>query len=73
MPDSFQLSVEEIDNILASPDAFAAERLMQRYETTHDKTAFVAALIGQVLLLKARAARNPLPLILPAREHPPIY
>jgi len=46
----FQKSVAEIDMILASLDSFSAERLMQRYETASDKTAFVAALIGRVLL-----------------------
>jgi hypothetical protein len=54
MPDSFQLSAKEIDGILASPDSFTAQRLMQRYETASNKTAFVAALIGKVLLNRHR-------------------
>jgi hypothetical protein len=48
------MSNKAIDEILASPDSFSAERLMQHYETAHDKTAFVAALIGRVLLERHR-------------------
>jgi hypothetical protein len=52
--ESFRLCVGEIDGILVHLDSFTAERLMQRYETASDKTAFVAALIGKVLLHQHR-------------------
>jgi hypothetical protein len=54
IPDSFLLSIKVIDDILASPDSFSAERLMQRYEAANDKIAFVAALIGKVMLSRHR-------------------
>jgi hypothetical protein len=55
MPDSFRLSIETIDRILASPDVFTAECLLQHYETAPNKFAFVAALVGKVLLNRHRA------------------
>jgi len=48
--DPFCEANKEIDALLAEPDSFTVVRLMQRYETAADKTAFVAALIGRVLL-----------------------
>jgi hypothetical protein len=53
MDNSFTLASKSIDEILAQIDAFTAERLMQAYESSN-KTAFVAALIGRIVLNELR-------------------
>ncbi len=55
MRNSFRLNVESIDEIFATADSFVAQRLLQRYETATDKTAFVAALIGKAIAADAMA------------------
>jgi hypothetical protein len=56
--DPFRQCTKTIDGILARIDSFTAARLIQAYEAHPDKTAFVAVLVGQVLVGKARTGRD---------------
>lgn len=51
---SFRLNVKSIDEIMTHRDSFMAERLLQCYESNHNKTAFVTALIGRLLAAELR-------------------
>jgi hypothetical protein len=59
MSDPFLIRAQEIDEILAHPDSFTANRLMQRYDIDSDKDTFVLAMIGALMTesKKARARR----------------
>jgi len=41
---------QRIDEILAARDSYTANRLVTQYHTSNDKEAFIAALIGRLLL-----------------------
>lgn len=43
-----------LEDILAHDDSFTVMRLMQAYETSPDKIAFVAALIGRLMMQEKR-------------------
>lgn len=55
MAASFILNAKMIDEIFVANDAFVAERLLQTYRASADKEAFVAALIGRLLVDSLRS------------------
>jgi hypothetical protein len=54
MDDSFLQNARMLEDILAHDDSFTVMRLMQAYETSPDKIAFVAALIGRLMMQEKR-------------------
>ena len=49
------IHTKEIEEIMAAKDSFVVNRLMQRYRSASDKEAFVAALIGRMMVDSIRA------------------
>ena len=49
------IHTKEIEHIMAAKDSFVVNRLMQHYRSTHDKEAFVAALIGRMMVDSLRS------------------
>lgn len=73
---SFPVYVKTIDDAMIAKDSFVTERIMQQYRSAHDKEAFVAALIGKLLVTDVIRRKSAIPdaskLGIDSREVPPI-